>query len=383
MVKKKAQNLRSKILIELVLGLTIIAIINLISNNRFFRIDLTKEHRYTLSEASRNMAEQLEDVMFVKVYLEGDFPADFKRLRNSTREMLDEFRVYAGDNIEYEFVDPFEGATKKQARDILEQLSGKGLQATNVQKDAQDEVSQKLIVPGALVYYKGNEYSINFLRGQFGAAPEVVINRSIELLEYEIANAIRKCIGGKKKQIAFLDGHGELGKYDVADITRELSDFYEVERVDLTLQVPEKLNKFDGIIIAKPTRPFSNFDKFKLDQYIMNGGKILWLVETQIAEMDSLRNKERLFMSASYDLNLDDLLFRYGVRINYNLVQDKQCNTIPVVTNVLGGGVRKIERPWVFFPLLGAGSEHPISRNIDLVWGQFANSIDTIKSDKN
>jgi ABC-2 type transport system permease protein len=378
-MKKKSLKIQS--LTELLLVLALQVLINLIFSGYFVRVDLTKEERYSLAQASKDLAGKVEDVMYVKVYLEGEFPAGFKRLSKSSKEMLDEFRVYTNGNLQYEFLDPFAEADGKKTNDIIEELSSKGLQPTSVQIKKDDEMSQKVIVPGAIFYYRGKEYAVNFLKGQFGANPEDVINSSVELLEYEIANVLRKATEKSGKKIAFLEDHGELERFDVADAVSELEQYYEVKRIPLSGIPPQELYKYAGIVIAKPTLPFSEFDKFKLDQYVMNGGKILWLIESQIADMDSL-NKEPFFMSASYDLKLDDLLFRYGVRVNANLVQDIQCEAIPILSSMRNGTPQQKLLPWVFYPVAAPMNNHPIVKNIDHVWFQFVNSIDTTASQK-
>lgn len=375
----KKRNLKFQSITELVLVLAGLVLINLIFSGYFYRFDLTKEKRYSLAGASKNLAGKVDDVFFVKVYLEGEFPAGFKRLSRSVKEMLDEFRAYTGGNLQYEFIDPFAEADNKRTNDIIEELSAKGLQPTSVQIKKDDEMAQKIIVPGAVCYYKGKEYPINFLRGQFGAAPEEVINESIELLEYEIANVLRKATERSAKKIAFVEGHGELGRWEVADIQAELEQYYEVKRIPLDLLPPQELNQYAGIIIAKPTQPFSEFDKFKLDQYVMNGGKILWFVETQIADMDSL-NEEPYFMSASFDTKLDDLLFRYGIRVNADLIQDVQCEAIPILSSLRNGTPQQKLLPWLFFPVASSMDNNPIVKNMEPVWFQFANSIDTTAS---
>lgn len=373
---KKKKYGKWQALIELGLMLVLLILINLVMSTWFFRIDLTHEKRYSLSESSKKLAGRLDDVMYVKVFLRGDFPAGFKRLSQATREMLDEFSAYAGGHLQYEFIDPFADADAKKSSDVVKELVAKGLQPTNVQIKKDDEMAQKIIVPGALFFYKGREYPVNLLKGQFGAAPEEVINSSIELIEYEIANMLRKATEKSLRRIAFTDDHGELGRWDVADAQAELEQFYEVKRIPLSSVPPQELNHYAGIVIAKPTLPFSDYDKFKLDQYVMNGGKILWLVETQLADMDSLQN-EPMFVSASYELNLEDLLFRYGVRVNPNMVQDIQCEAIPVLSAVRSGTPQQKLLPWLFYPVVSPANDHPIVKNIDPVWFQFASSIDT------
>ena len=215
------------------------------------------------------------------------------------------------------------------------------------------------------------------MKNQFGQNPEEVINSSIELLEYEIANTLRKATQEKSKKIAIIEDHGELGRWDMAEAQAMLSQFYEVERLPLSIQVPQRLFDFAGIIIAKPTQEISEFDKFKIDQYIMHGGKVLWLVESQMASMDSLQ-RENLFVSTTYPTRIDDMLFKYGVRINSNIIQDLQCNGIPILSGMKDGVPQQKLLPWPFYPVAPGVGNHPIVKGVEPIWFQFAASIDTL-----
>ena len=292
--------------------------------------------------------------------------------------MLDEFAAYTGRHLQYEFIDPFENADAKKTNDILTELGEKGLQPTNIQIKKDDESSQKLIIPGAIFYYKGRQFPINLLKAQFGQGPEEVINESIELMEYEIANVLRKCVEKQTKKIAFIDDHGELDKWDVADASQTLKEFYSVKRISLSLQTPQSLMEQQALIIAKPTQPFSEYEKFLLDQFVMHDGKILWLLESQIADMDSIASNG-MFVTGSYQLNLDDMLFKWGVRINPNMVQDLQCNAIPILSTLRNGNPQQKLLPWLFFPVAAPPQQqaHITVKGIDPVFFQFASSIDT------
>ncbi|MCF8253770.1 MAG: gliding motility-associated ABC transporter substrate-binding protein GldG [Bacteroidia bacterium] len=374
---KKMRYTKSQSLLQLALVIAIVVVANLVLNPFFFRIDLTKEKRFSLGDASKKLAEKVTEPLYIKVFLEGEFPAGFKRLSKSSKEMLDEFAAYSHGNIQYEFIDPFLDANAKKTEDIIVELGNKGIQPTNVQIKKEDEFAQKIIIPGALAYYKGVEYPMNFLKSQFGQDPEEVINSSIELLEYEIANTLRKATQEKTKKIAIIEDHGELGRWEMAEAQAMLSQFYEVERLPLSIQVPQRLNDFAGIIIAKPTKEISEFDKFKIDQYIMNGGKVLWLIESQLAEIDSLQN-ENIFVSTTYPTHVDDMLFKYGIRINANIIQDLQCNGIPILSGLKDGVPQQKLLPWPFYPVAPGAENNSIVKGIEPVWFQFASSIDTL-----
>jgi ABC-2 type transport system permease protein len=374
-------NKKKQSYLQLIIAIAIIILLNAILSNYFFRIDLTKEKRYTLAEPSKNLAAKVKEGILVKVYLEGDFPAGFKRLQKATKEMLDEFKIYSNNNIQYEFIDPLTNTTAKQSNEILQELSDLGLQATNIQLKKEDGFSQKIIVPGAVLYYGDRKIPINLLKSQFGQAPEAVINTSIEQLEYEIANALRKVTQTEVKRLAFLKGNGELEKWNIIDGKAELKQYYEIDDIDLSVIPPNTLFEYTGVIVPKPTLPFSDFDKFKLDQYVMHGGKIIWLVESQLADMDSLRNSPQYY-SISYNLGIEDLFYKFGVRINNNIVQDLMCNSIPVLSGMKNGTPEQKLLPWMYFPVVPPTSSHPIVRGVDPIWFQFASSIDTIPSKK-
>lgn len=372
---KQSQSKRYDI-IQLGILLTIVVIINIISAYVFKRLDLTAEKRYTLSEATKKMLLKLNDVVYVKVYLDGDFPAGFKRLQNETKEMLDEFRVVAGDNLEYEFVNPSASSDNKEKAEIYQQLAQKGIQPTNLQANTESGKEQQIIFPGAIVTYKGSEMPLILLKSQVGTAPEVMLNNSIKDLEYEISNTIRKLASGSRPSIAFITGHRELDEMYVADITRSLSEYYEVNRVRMNGTL-NSLKGYEAIIIAKPDSVFDEKDKFVIDQFIMNGGKSLWLIDEVFASMDSLgKNAETVGVGSP--LNIEDQLFKYGVRINMHTVLDISCVPIPIVSGYTGNQPQTKMFPWYFFPLVFQTVKHPIVNNLNAVKMEFANTIDTV-----
>ncbi len=275
--------------------IVIILLVNIISSGIYERFDLTKEGRYTLSEATKEILNELNDIVYVKVYLEGEFPAGFKRLRNETMIMLDEMRSYADGKIEYEFIDPFTTKDQKQKKEIYNQLIEKGLSPTNLQIQ-EDDYSEKIIFPGAVFSYKSKELPLELLQNQVGLSPQENLNNSITSLEYGIASIIRKLQLDKKQKIALIEGHGELEEIEVTDLVRSLSPYYDFSLIDLPnyIAIPQI---FSLAIIAKPTSSFSEKDKFKIDQYIMNGGRVLWLIESLSAEMDSFKNGNLSFIA--------------------------------------------------------------------------------------
>ncbi len=367
-----------KSVFSLLAGSIFIVLINIIGHYKFERFDLTSEKRYTLSDASMKLARNLDDVVYVRVYLEGEFPAGFQRLRNSTKEMLDEFRAYSDNNIEYEFINPSESSDDKIRNQLYKELIKQGLQPTSLQLKEQGGSAQKIIFPGAIFSYKERQLPLQLLKNRMGAHPEEMLNNSVEGLEYEIANVIRKLKTDFQPKLAFIEGHGELTPIEVQDISQTLSQYYRVERITIN----EKLNALDGFkaaIVAKPTSRFSEKDKFILDQFIMSGGKTLWLLDGMTASMDSLI-KTSVAMAIPNEINLGDQLFRYGVRINMNLVQDLQAAAIPINTAVLGAPPKWDYFPWAFFPLIIPQENHPIVKNLNAIKFKFVSSIDTVSA---
>ena len=373
-------------LLQLTLSLLAILLLNIASSYLFTRFDLTTEKRYTLSDATKRYLGQIDDVVYFKVFLEGDFPAGFKRLKMETREMLDEFRAY-NDNIQYQFINPSEGKDKKAVRNFQQQLIEKGLQPTNLQVKTADGESQQMIFPGALVTYHGRELPLQLLMNQMGTPPDQVLNNSIQDLEFNLINIIRKLSVKVKPRLAFLEGQGELDNNRLADIMYTLSDYYTVERVKVDQKInslfvrgtPDKplIKKFQALVVARPDSMFSEKDKYFIDQFVMHGGKILWLVDPVFASMDSLKAHNET-VGFGRDLNLDDMFFCYGIRINTDLILDMSALPIPVVTGQSGGQPQQEFLPWYYFPLVMPQNEHPIVNNLNAIKFEFVSSIDTV-----
>ncbi len=376
-------------IIQLLTVVGIVIALNVLSGFFFTRFDLTTEKRYTLSETSKDLLENLDDVIYLKVYLDGELPAGFRRLRDRTREMLDEFRAYSNNNIEYEFINPSNQPDEKSRNDLYRQLAKQGLMPTNIQIKAEDGVEQKLIFPGAIMTYRGQETAMQLLKSQMGAAPEQMLNSSTEDLEYEITNAIRKMTSLRAESIGFIEGHGELTERQVADMAKSLSEYYRLERVTINGKLNSLVSRAEGdsgavifpkykaIIIAKPDTIFSEEDKFMIDQYIMYGGRVLWLVESVFCNMDSLRYAPST-LAIPTSVNLEDMLFKYGVRVNTDLLQDARCAAIPGPSGYVGNQLQWALQPWVFFPIVIPKSEHPIVRNLNGIKLEFTSSLDTV-----
>ena len=364
-----------KSIYHLILILAVIVAVNFIADKWFFRIDLTSEKRYTLADITKSFLKSMDDDILVKVYLDGDLNPGFKRLSRATKEILDEFEVYA-PSLHYEFIDPGKG-TRKEKKAFINRIEKMGLQPYPVIETKEDgRKTKSFVFPYAIIYFKGKEIPVNLLDNIQGLSGQENLNHSIEGLEFKLINTLRKLTAKEKPAIAFLEGHGELDELDVIDITRELSQNYKVERGRLSGDATE-LDKYKAVIIAKPHKPFSERDKFIIDRYLMNGGSLLWLVDAVNITLDSLvRNPETMGMWA--ELNLDDILFKYGVRINPVLIEDIQAGRIPVNLAPAGSPPKFVPVPWLFYPLLTPSQSNPVSRNINLVRGEFVSFIDTV-----
>jgi len=391
---KPRKNIKQRTIFQLILVFAAIIVVNLLSSNLYTRFDLTSEKRYTLSDATKKMLKNLDDIVFFKVYLEGDFPAGFKRLKRQTKEMLDEFRAYS-KNIEYEFINPSASDNAKDRNDTYQLLIQQGLNPTNLQVKKKSGMEQQVIFPGMIVSYQGKDTPVELLDSQINVPPEAVLNNSIESLEYKFVNAIHMLTRSFKPKIAFIEGHGELNDRMTYDITQTLKEDYGVDRIRidgkinaLMKRIPEdsvnseyKIEpKYAAIIVAKPDSVFSEKDKFIIDQYIMYGGKVLWLIDPVLTSMDSIQQKESTVAIAN-NLNLGDLFFKYGVRLNPNLIMDLNALPIPIRTGQIGNQPQIDFFPWYYFPVVTPTSQNPIVRNLNAIKTQFVSSIDTIRAD--
>ncbi len=381
MVKRK--EIKNKNITQLLLVLVIIILINVLSSFLFGRIDLTAEKRYTLSETTTNFLEDLNDIVYFQIYLDGeDLDPGFKRLQNATKEILDDFRNYAGDNIQYEFIDPFESPDLKTRGEIGRQLMKKGLLPTTIEQvDDKGGTSEMLLFTGAIVSYRNEESPLELLKNNMTKSGEENLNTSIQALEFELIQTISKLTNFEKKKVAFIEGHKELSEIEVADFTESLKEFYDVDRVKIDGKLGS-LNGIDCIIIAKPDSTFSEKDKFVIDQYIMEGGKAFWLIDAVDVDMDSLSYSGSV-LGMVQQINLDDQLFRYGARVNPVLLQDMNCGALKINMAPLGAQPKFKLAPWIYFPLLLSNNDHIISKNLDLITTQFVSTVDTVGNNPN
>ena len=368
------------------INLAIIILVAIIGTLTFIRWDLTEEKRYSLTPATITLLENLDNKVLIKVYLKGDYPADFKRLENATRELLIELRSYS-NNIEYQFINPSENPNKKQREKIYGDLIGAGLMYSNLPIETADGIQEKIIFPGALVSQGDKVLPVQLLKSKERVPNAVMINNSINNLEFEIVSAIRKLQLETKQSIAILKGYGTLSGIEIEDMAQSLLEYYNVSSVEINGNINAfsnviddksyRQNIYDLLIIAKPTMQVHDKDRFIIDQFIMHGGKVMWLIDAVAASMDSLKNNQQT-VGLPLGLNIYDMLFTYGARINKNLLLDKTC--APIWLNVGNYGDRPNMKmfPWYFNPILIPQGGHPIISNIDPVLTQFASSIDAV-----
>ena len=378
MTASKKNNLKSVLII-----LAVVLLLNAIGNSFFHRFDLTQDKRYTLSPTSLNIIKQVQNPLYIKVYMQGDLPAEFKRLQLETKQLLEEFQAY-NSNIVFEFVDPLEN--EDASMDNIKELYRKGLTPINITVDDKGKQSQAMVFPWAIAIYDNKEVNIPLLKNIMGASTTQKVIGSVQHLEYSIAEGLNKITKAKQKKIAVIKGNGELQDILMAKFLLQVRESYHIGpfTLDSVAKSPvaslKALEKYDLAVIAKPTETFSDAEKQVLDQFIINGGKTLWLIDQVTAEMDSLYDSSGTTLAYPKDLNLNDMFFKYGIRINPDLVKDEQGSPIKLATGEQGSATQFQEFNWKFAPQVYPNSLHPIVKNLGGIKFDFANSIDTLKN---
>lgn len=368
----------------LLVALLGLVIANVLSGRLFFRMDFTSEGRYSLSDSTVSMLRNMEEPAIVTVYLEGKFPPGFKRLQIATRELLEEFRYQAGNNIQYRFVDPFSGKDPEEQALMQQELVEKGIQPFSLTFADETGRQERSIIPSATISYRGHEAKVDLLEELAGLDPSLAdqaLNTSIERLEFGFASALYKLHTYENRpKIAFSFGHGELPQGLIADFLISLKDYYTVEGIVLNNQLNALNQSYSCLVIAKPDSVFKDAEKFVIDQYIMRGGRVLWLLDQVDVDLDSLRTSPKGYTIAlPKDVGLNDILFKYGVRVNYNLIQDASCAPIPVVTGMVGDRPKEELLPWFFYPVVLPDDRHAITSRVGPIRFEFPSSLDTVK----
>ena len=362
---------RRRAMLRLLLLVLIIVLLNVVLSRVFFRLDLTQEKRYSLSTPTKELLEEQSDIVFVTIYLAGDLTPNMQQLQTSTVEMLKQFKAYGHDNIQWEIQNPFDITDEVNLGKFIQELEDRGVYSIPFGSADKEQTSRSFLFPYANVNYKGKDLSLLLLDQVQPLSPLYDPTSAISLLEYKFSKSIRLLSETKRPDIAFIEGQNELDTLEVQDIAISLNELYNMYRIDLpNSDYIDTL--YDVVVIAKPRSAFSEEDKYKLDQYLMYGGRILWLIDPVIAEFDSLRSTGE-FTSVDYPLDIMDQLIQYGARVNNNIIQDKQCSHIKVPY-----GNTFQDRPWLYNPVItGFNKQHPISANIDAVEAKFVSSIDT------
>lgn len=377
-MEQKRKNTANKNIISLGLVLLIILMINLISGKVFFRLDLTTEKRYTISDDTKNILRNLDDVVFIRIYLDGDLNIPLKSFQKNIIELLDEFKVYGRSNFEYELVDPFEGLSIPDQENVKLELDSKGIKVTQINQRKKDGSRiNKLIVPGGMVIFNGVEIPVNLLMNNPRKSAEQNLNNSKEALEFHLISSIKNITALITKKIAFIEGHGEWPGPFIGDIMSELSKTFQIDRGAINGQA-HILDSYAAIIIAGAVQEFSEQDKYVIDQYVMQGGKILWLLDAVNVDFDSLATGYSVALPNN--LNLDDMFFRYGVRLNRDIIQDLQSSALLVNVALRGEEPKFQPEQWIYYPLINPKKSHNITSNLNRILLQYASSIDTISA---
>lgn len=360
-----------------------------------YRIDLTEEKRFSLNASSKQLLQNIDSVIDIEVFLTGELSADYKKLSIATEDLLQEFKDISNNKVRFKFIKPGEelgDSSKLRLYDSLARL-GVVFERSEEISSSKEKSTNQLIIPSALVYYKNQKpfaidlrssrkifKNFNVINDIPQEDAEATKNAAEALLEYKFANAIEKLTRKYVPSIAYVVGNGQPIDFTINDLGESLRNDYRLAVFDLKQGYP-KADQIDALLVVKPTQPFSEEDKLKLDQYVMQGGKIIWFVDKLYAELDSLMRSQADFIAFDRDLNLDDLLFKYGVRINNDLIQDLNCSKIPLVIGQNTDGSPRMQRiPWPYYPFLAAHHNNPISKNLDRVLPIFPSSLDTVKA---
>ena len=364
-------------LVKLITGIVLLLLVNLLAQYVYTRIDFTREKRYTLNPKTEAILQQAEQEINVTVFLDGDLPAAFKRLKLATADLLNDYKALANVRINVVFVDPISGLPLNEQDTVINRLYSIGVEPTTLNIKSDNGFAQKTIFPMAVVSSEGRQLPVKLLQNMDAAGSyEDNINSSIQILEYTFTSAIKKVVTGENPRIGFTEGNGELSDLQLSDALKSLSTTYEAGRVDLGVIDKAGLDRLKILFVTKPQRAFTEAEKYKLDYFVMKGGSLVWSIDQVSADLDSLRGKtEQLAFNKA--LNLDDMLFIYGARINYNLVADANCAEIPLAMG--DGNQNQIQlAPWLYYPILLPDTASALVKNIDGVRAEFVSTIDTI-----
>jgi ABC-2 type transport system permease protein len=356
----------------------ILLVVFVVSSNFLYRIDLTSDKRYSLSKISSEIVSELENPAEIEFFLVGELEPGLRKLQQEVIEKIAVLNAFSSKPIRIKFTDPYSISNAEKREEFISTLAQRGVKPTSFRQQTSQGVSTKMIFPGALITMGGKEMAVNFLKFNPDFTHEANFNHSVESVEFELIYVFQKMMRTKKSVIAFLDGNQQLNQYQTADFANSLAGDFDLTRI-LPEQLIENASKINILIIADPQVPFTEKEKFAIDQYIMQGGKVIWMIDPVMVSLDSLSGGYQTY-AFPRDINLGDQLFRYGVRLNYELLQDVECARIQVNTALAGSPPNYTVHPWYYSPLLVPSDDHPVSRNLNRVFAEFASSVDTIST---
>ena len=374
--------------------------INFISGRIFKRLDLTQDQRFTIAQPTKDLLKSAELPIVVDVFLEGELPSEFRKLRQETRQLLEELSALH-PNFKYNFINPTEGLNEEEVAQVAEQLAKNGVRGAMATFRDRGKSTNVVVYPYAIILYDDNRTAVPLLKSVARATTEERVNSSIQQLEYQIADGLRKVSQPKSKNIAVMRDSGELSDLQIADLMLTAQEYYNIRKFGIEfvtesdslspITVLEELKKFDLIIEPKPTIAFSETKKYVLDQYLMSGGKMILAADPVVMEADSLANEDGRAYPLPRDLNLDDMLFRYGLRLNSGLIKDMKYGPIALATGE-GRNTQYEAFPWPYFPVTNSDAtdsfpaspagrrESSITKNLEDVKFEYTGSIDTLKN---
>ncbi|NQW27480.1 MAG: gliding motility-associated ABC transporter substrate-binding protein GldG [Flammeovirgaceae bacterium] len=358
-------------------GILGVLLLNQFANRYRYRLDLTEEKRYTLHPPTREVLKKLKEPVTIEVFLEGELPSNFKRLKIAIQETLEQFAYLGGDRIQFRFTDPALAVNTKARNEYFRSLIEKGLQPSNVSFTKEGQKTEKLIFPGAIITYQGRELGLSLLKGNRSISIEEMLNQSIEGVEYELSAGIKEIQSLTRRKIGLITGHGEPDTTDLAGMTNTILSKYDLYRIDLPKR-NSVLTGYDVIVLTKPTVPFTEVEKYYLDQFIMNGGNLLVFMDALTVDMSQADGFGTIAVPVAS--NLQDLFFKYGIRVNENYVADVNCGYTPVYTGAIGEQPRIEMLPWPYSPIITNYGNHLLVKNLDATWFRGASTIDTVKA---
>ena len=369
---------KTHLILTVIVGMLSILLIYQVSHQFRIRLDMTEENRYSISDATKDILQQVQEDIYVEVYLEGELPANFLRFKKAIEETLDEFSVYTGSKLEYQFIDPSQAESQRARNQYYQSLIKQGLKPSNLNIKREGKQSQLLVFPGMIISSGGKEKAVNLLNGSRVSSIEEVLNQSIESLEYEIANGIALVTGNQKKKVGLVYGHDEPDSTELAAFTNLVLSKYDLFRINLPKR-RTPITGYDLVIISKPATSFSESEKYLLDQYLMRGGKLLYFLDALQVDLADADGEGTI--AVPYETNLTDQLFKYGVRINHTYALDLNCGNTPVVSGNIGDQPQVGMLPWPYFPVITNFGNHEAVKGMDAVLLKFASTIDTVKAE--